>query len=242
MRFTIKVAGIPVEVESLHNYFPSLCKNYICDEEPQFKVISSNEKIDAERMLFKDHGYYSNAFLETVSIHREISEKILWKDVLLMHGSAVAVGGKAYIFSAYSGTGKSTHTRIWREVLPEKGHKITMINDDKPFIKFTENGIYVCGSPWNGSYRLDTNIMVPVGGIAFLSRSETNSIKHITPEKALPHLIIHIHRPSDAEGIRKVLKLGERMAHEIPCYELKCNMDPEAAIVSYEGMTGEILF
>ena len=95
-----------------------------------------------------------------------IADKVIY-DTILFHGSAVAVDGIGYLFTAKSGTGKSTHTRLWRELF---GERAVMLNDDKPLIKVSENGIIVYGTPWDGKHRLSTNTFVPLKGICFMSK------------------------------------------------------------------------
>lgn len=77
-------------------------------------------------------GEYSLSYLETLAVYRKIVTRLVFSDILLIHGSAIAVDGKAYLFTAPSGTGKSTHTRMWREYFKDRA---VMVNDDKPLNK-----------------------------------------------------------------------------------------------------------
>lgn len=117
-------------------------------------------------------------------MHRKVSLKLLEDNVLLFHGSCIAVDGSAYIFMALSGTGKSTHSRLWREVLG-KDHTVFMVNDDKPFIRVTDSDVIAYGSPWDGKHRLSTNTGVPLAGSAKLERSDHNCIEPMPDEKDL---------------------------------------------------------
>ena len=86
----------------------------------------------------------SDSFLENNAIHALIAEKLVEYDILLFHGSALCMDRQAYIFTAPSGTGKSTHARLWREAF---GDRVWMINDDKPLIQVQDGKAMVYGSP-----------------------------------------------------------------------------------------------
>jgi hypothetical protein len=154
-------------------------------------------------------------------------------DTILFHGSCVAVDGQGYLFTAKSGTGKSTHARLWREYLEGRA---LMINDDKPLIRLTENGAVVCGTPWDGKYRLSTNISVPLKALCILERAEENSLRKITASQALPALLRQVYRPGDREALVRTMDLIGRLSGSVCLYRLSCNMEPDAAVTAYEGM------
>ncbi len=242
--FCIKLAGIPIGVRALHSETEQLCRDYLCQEEPLFWVISAPDLIDRERFQVekqfperKQWEYQGReAYLETLAVYRQIAEKIVDYQVLLVHGSAVSVDGYGFLFMADSGTGKSTHARLWREVLPAYGHKVEMINDDKPLLRFEENRIFLCGTPWDGKHHLNSNTMTPVQAICFLVQGEENRIIGIREEEAFPSLLKHSYRSKQEQRVKQALVLLDRLCKTVPCYVLACNMEPEAALVSYEGM------
>ena len=163
MDFTIKLADVPIGVHALNDRSRDFCAGYLCGEEPAFEVTVTEAMIAAERAHSgEDGGLFSDAYLERLAIYREIAERMVERDVLLFHGSAILVDGVSYLFTAPSGTGKSTHARLWRENLPALGHTVSMVNDDKPLLKFTGEGIFVCGTPWNGKHRLGENTIAPL--------------------------------------------------------------------------------
>ena len=174
-----------------------------------------------------------NKELELLAVYRRIAEQMPFRDTFLFHGSAVAVDGAAYLFTARSGTGKSTHTRLWREML---GDRAVMVNDDKPLIRLTEDGAVVYGTPWNGKHRLGTNISVPLKAVCILERAKQNTIRAITREEAFPMLIQQSYRPLDPAALAKTLSLVDRLSRTVSLYRLGCNMDPEAAELSYNIM------
>ena len=240
MEFTIRLAGIPIRVQTIYEETRRMCGAYLCAESARFSVVSTRELIDAERERANRDGFTNTdpAYLETLVVYRQIAEKMAEHDVLLFHGSAVSVDGQAFLFTADSGTGKSTHARLWREVLPKHGHEVLMVNDDKPLLKFTEGGVLACGTPWDGKHHLSNNVEVPLRGICFLSRGEENQIARADRTQSLAELMKHSFRPAETPHLLKAVSLLDRLSREVPLYALSCNMEEGAAIVSYEGMCG----
>lgn len=174
--------------------------------------------------------------LELTALQRKIVEEFFAYDTLLFHGSVVAVDGQAYLFTAKSGTGKSTHTRLWREVF---GNRAVMVNDDKPFLQITPEGATAWGSPWMGKHGLGSNIGVPLKAICILERGEENKIAPISPKEALPMLLQQSQRPQKAQNFPKYMDLIDGLAGKVAFYRMACNMDPQAARVAYCAMSGE---
>lgn len=235
MRFTIKLAGIPIAVETVHERCFEQCADYLTDEEPQMLVRTTAEDIAAERKE-SDSEQSSDEYLETLAVYRQIAEKMVDEGVLLFHGSAISVDGKGYLFTADSGTGKSTHTRIWRQELTKLGHDVFMINDDKPLLRFADGAVLACGTPWNGKHKLSTNTMVPLAGICRLCRGTENRIEAVGAAEAFPWLMQYCFRPRERQHVTATIVLLDTLSRTVPAYELHCNMEPDAALVSFGGM------
>ena len=155
---------------------------------------------------------------------------------LMLHSSAVVVDGAAYLFTADSGTGKSTHTSLY---LKEFGERAFILNDDKPALRYEDGRFYAYGTPWSGKTAQNKNIRVPLAGICVLFRGEKNEIKRIHGKAAILGIYSQTLRPQSAKYMEKLLSLIEKMIDTVPVWELKCNMDPEAAHISYAAMSGE---
>lgn len=240
--FTIKLAG---RIAAVRAIFPSTrehCREYLCEDSPEFSVEISMEDIDFERKKSEQEDRlegievrkFSDAYLETVAVQRKIAEKLFAYDVLLFHGSVIAVDGEAFLFTAKSGTGKSTHTRLWRQAL---GERAVMVNDDKPFLCVTEQSVQACGSPWNGKHGLGRNLSVPLRAVCILERGAENRIRSISAKEALPMLLQQSNRPMDPKLLPKYLELLDGLASNVAFYRLACNMEPQAALVSYHTMS-----
>ncbi len=237
MTFTMQIAGSVVQVTPVRPYIKDFVHDYLCEDTatPDIVIRITQEDIDRERRLAESEARTSRTCPQRLALQRLLSARLLDYDTLLIHGSCVAVDGKGYLFTAPSGTGKSTHTRLWREML---GSRATMVNDDKPFVRITEDGVTAYGSPWNGSHRLGSNVAVPLKAVCLLSRSEANSIHPIAAEDAFPVLCEQVHRPEGEETTGKVVVLLKQLCSKLRLFALACNMQPEAAQVAYNGMSG----
>ncbi len=194
-------------------------------------IARMRESADREDALEgKEPQNYSDAYLETLAVYRKICEKMVEYDTILMHGSVVAVDDQAYLFTAKSGTGKSTHTRLWREVF---GERAVMVNDDKPLLKLTEDGVLACGTPWDGKHRLSTNVCLPLKAVCILERGEENEIHPISAQEALPMVFQQTYRP---KNLGKYLEIIDKLTQRVAFYRLKCNQTAEAAKIAYEAM------
>lgn len=235
--FHIKLAGTVVEVRPLYPTLERFCRGYLTDEAADFAVELSHADIRFERersaRAGEPAGQFSDEYLETLAAYRKIVERMPAYDTLLFHGSAVAVDGRGYLFTAKSGTGKSTHARLWRELL---GDRAVMVNDDKPLLKVTGNGVTVWGTPWNGKHRLGCNMSAELAGLAILARDGTNHIEPVSPREAWPVLMQQTYRPSDGAMLERVLTLVDRLSRNVRLWRLGCNMEPQAAEVAYNAM------
>lgn len=228
-------------IRSVCDTFLPFFKDYLTDAPADIQVITSMDDIVYERNRAAREDRlegiplrrFPDQYLETLAIYRKIAVEMLRHDTLLFHGSAISVDGEGFLFTAKSGTGKSTHTRLWREMF---GDRAVMVNDDKPLLKIEDDRVMVCGTPWNGKHCLGTNIMVPLKGLCILTRAEENHIQRISASEAMPMLLQQSFRPADPVAVAKLLGLLEKMAQRVGLYRLGCNMDPEAAAVAYQGM------
>ena len=238
-----KIADKVIEVTSIYEKVHEYCKDYLTDEPADFSVCITREDIIKEKdKSDSEYAYegkkspdFSDTLLEETAVYRKLAEKMPDYDTFVFHGSVVAVDGQGYLFTAKSGTGKSTHTALWREYL---GDKAVMVNDDKPMLKITDSGVTAYGTPYNGKHRLGCNMSVPLKAICILTRGEKNSIVRIDKAEAYAMLLQQVYRPQNPLQMAKTLKLVDRLAANTELYKLACNMDIEAAKVAYNAMKG----
>lgn len=238
-----KIADVAVQIQSIYNGIHNYCQEYRWDGPAEITVTTcpedicyEQEKSDKENLLEgKPTIRYAEPYLETLAVYRKIADQLLSRDIFLFHGSAIAVDGRAVLFTAKSGTGKSTHTKLWREAF---GDRAVMINDDKPLLKVADEGVLVCGTPWDGKHRISTNCIMPLEAICILERGESNEIRAISAREALPMLMQQSHRSTDPAAVSRMLQVINKLSTRVRFYLLRCNMEPEAAQIAYREMLG----
>ena len=243
--FTLEIAGHPAAVRSLFESTPHHFARYLTDRAPEFsiEVTQGDLRFEQEALLeeARQEGLrprsFPDPFLERAAIQRKFAEFLIGRDILLLHGSTVAVDGRAYLFTAKCGTGKSTHTRLWRQVF---GDRAVMVNDDKPFLQISPECVTAFGSPWSGKHGLDTNTAFPLKGICLLERGAENSIRRASPEELLPRLLRESFEPADPRNADRYRELVTALAETVPLWRMACTRDPHAAVISHSAMSQNI--
>ncbi len=242
--FRLRLADKNISVTSVYESTAEYCREYLADfDTPDLSLTITEADIIAERdydeATRSADGLLPSTpnfrYLETLALYRKIADALISHDTLLFHGSAVALDGRVYLFTAKSGVGKSTHTRLWREHF---GERAVMVNDDKPLIKITDSCVFVYGTPWNGKHRLGTNVRLPLCALCILERAEKNSIEAVDARENFHRILAQTYRPKGAEAAAKILGLIDNLLLRVPLYRLGCNMDPLAAEIAYNGMRG----
>ena len=235
--FVMEVAGLVTHVQPMFFSTREYCRPYLTEREPEFFIEVTGEALIRQQAVLDQEAdeeglrrrKFTDPFLERMVIQEKIAEKLLERGTLLLHGSAVAVDGQAYLFTAPCGTGKSTHTRLWRERF---GDRAVMVNDDKVFLELRKEGVWAYGSPWTGKHGIGTNISVPLKGICFLQRGTENQIQKAEPQKWLSELIHQCFLPEE-----RYFSLVRQLAQRVPLWEMTCTKDPEAADIAFNTMS-----
>ena len=226
-----RIADLTIEFEPYIESLAKLAEPYRIDDGiPDIKVELTREDIQKEKEIFKDA---SNANLVYTAIYRKICTRILDFDAFVFHSSAIVLDGEAYLFTAVSGTGKSTHTSLW---LKHFGDRAFIINDDKPIVRFVDGQYRVYGTPWCGKDGINRNTSAPIKAVCFLHRGASNSIKPKSSDDALVPILNQAYRPFDEEYSVKFFNELERFMKNVSFYDLYCNISDEAVEVSYNGM------
>ncbi len=286
MRFYIKLSDKIIEINSIYQDVYEMCRDYLytptddnigkpCDVrkidgssyscEPDIIVTTVQADIEFERSRNSDEEHVTDGYLETLAVYRSIAEQMLSFDTILMHGSVVAVGEEAYMFTAASGVGKTTRTRWWLEQVPGA----YIINGDKPLLHITDNGVMACGTPWSGKEKLNTNKTVPLRAIIVLDRSEEDqngntgncsfctggtednekgslscdieyneeSLQKITFLEAFAMLLQQTYRPELPALMSKTLGLLKKLGQNVTIYRYRCSLDDTDMVRVYEVVT-----
>lgn len=241
---TVEIAGVTAFILCRFQENYEFLLPYQTVAAPAFTVEIMPEDIDfSQEHLTRYFGEpsepYNDILLENVSIQNVLSRRLLEYNVLALHGSALCMDGEAVIFTAKSGTGKSTHARFWREVY---GDRVWMINDDKPMIRLENGSARVYGTPWDGKHHLSRNASAPLRAIVKLERDEENRIEPMNRADAFQLLMTHgaVTRrgPMRLSGAAKLraMALETALTDAADFYRLGCAMTPDAARVAWEGI------
>ena len=239
LTFAVSLADVPIRISCRHEENRAFLRDYLTDRDPMFTIEPTEDDLariqrgldriaDAEGNRRERH---SASFLENNAIHALIAEKLVEYDTLLFHGSALCMDGEAYIFTAPSGTGKSTHARLWREAF---GDRVWMINDDKPLIQVQDGKALVYGSPWDGKHHLSRNASAPLKAILWLSQSAENRLKPMTRVDAYQVLLRQSYASKDALTAVRILALETNLLDMAAFYQMNCNMELDAALTAWK--------
>jgi hypothetical protein len=229
-----KICGLKVSCEFNYPMMKERSRKYLCpfEGEPDIKVQLNNGEIDRLRNMYPQLTENECEVMATTDM---FYGRLLGFDGFMLHSSAVVADGKAYLFSAPSGTGKSTHTEQWLKLLGERAY---ILNDDKPAIRIIDGRAFACGTPWSGKSDLNRNEIVPLQGICLLERSENNFIGRCDGGKAVFSILNQTIRPPVEKHMDRLLSTLDRVLGNVPVWKMGCNISTEAAAMAFEAMNG----
>lgn len=203
-------------------------KPAILDANSEWNDIKLTYVKNDDMFASKDNGLLIslNQYSSFLSIGVAFRTFLIKKNGLQIHSSSIEYNGKGLIFSAPSGTGKSTHVRLWKELYNDE---VTIINEDRPAIRYIDGIPMLCGTPWSGTSDNFANKIVPMSSIVILEQSSTNSIEKISGARVLQLLMPRCFLPYfDSELMTEAMNTLERLVTDVPVYLLKCRPDYEA--------------
>lgn len=224
-----KIAEIITEIPEVGGLAP-LLREYLCQTDDPAQII-----IDPTRFKPKEaYGVAEDWQLAYLESGRQFFTELLHFDGFFLHSSSVAYEGRAYMFSADSGTGKSTHTRLWQQVF---GDEAKVFNDDKAPMRYLDGVWYAYGAPWCGKDNININMKVPVGGICFLKQGPENKIRRLSQAEAATQIIRQtIRQFKRVDRMDLMLSHVEKLVQKIPVFEMENRPEPAAVELSYETM------
>lgn len=201
------------------------------DVQPAFSIECDLESL---KKYANDNGICDEQLIEYGYICLKFTEKMFADyDAMLFHSSALNYLGNGILFSAVSGTGKSTHANLWRR---KYGDDVVMINDDKPMIRFIDGKIIVYGTPWMGKHGIGSNTKAELKAICFINRSETNFVERISPINSVAKILRQTMIFSEIELQEKLLGFVDRIVNEVSLFDLHVNVSLEAAEVCHDAV------
>ena len=240
-RSAIEIGGIPMEIQSKHRVPSDQYKGYETDKQPVFTIRSSacdsgdqDPKIIYDRLQKNkrnERNYINPERQEFQEIQRKIVEAMIREGFLLMHGAVVAKDGEAYLFTAPSGTGKTTRIRFWMELYPDS----IIINGDKPVIYLKGSRLLACGTPWAGKEGWNSNIQVPIRAIYLLERAEQDSVEEISIAEALMTLIRQTYIEQTPEENLERIQMLKLMEGKVRFFRYRSTMTAESVRLAYEA-------
>lgn len=225
------IAGLKTEYNVRGNLLRERSAPYAADfnAEADIRLNVKDEFISEQQKNIPHLSWDEHEYMWTCeAFYREL----LRHSGIMLHSSCVEKDGVAYLFSAKSGTGKSTHTHLWIESL----ENTRIINDDKPAL-ICDNGVwYACGTPFSGKTDENLDVKVPVRAISFIHRSEKNEVKKINPVEAIGQFLSQTVNPKEKDLAEKMLENLDLVLKNIPVFSVGCNMEKDAARQVYEGI------
>lgn len=232
-KFTVNFANLNIGIKSIYDYTRNFCRDYIVDAKPDFSVETTEEKISREIEIseFTPRADYA----ESICIYREIAEILPLYDRCIFHGASIEYDGCGYIFTAVSGTGKSTHINLWKKYLGED--KVNIVNGDKPILHITDDLTTIYSTPYAGKEGWQNHSSAPLKAICVLRRGTENKVYRASVNDILTEVFKQVYRPIDKEAAIKTLDLLDKLLR-LPVYILECDISEDAVITSFEKLTG----
>jgi hypothetical protein len=228
----ISIAGLKVGLDHKYDYTAGVVRDYLGEGDADFSVSATDEQIELERRMSSEE--YPVGYLENIVLYRNIAEILPEYSAVVFHGAVIAVDGVAYAITAHSGVGKTTHIRLWLKTLGERAH---VLNGDKPVFRIIDGKVYACGTPWRGKEGYGRSEMLPLGGIAFLERSEKNFAVPVSSGQVLSRFITQAYVPRRPDNARRALGVLSGILASVPLIRLGANMQDEAAEIAYRAMS-----
>ncbi len=228
------IAGFEVLLRLRNVYTAYQCKGYLSKSAlpPHIELCATDDEIEKE-LPFCD-GNIGAA--ESICVQRKFCAALPKLSAFMLHASVIEVDGEGYGFFGLSGAGKSTHTRLWKELL---SHRACIVNGDKPVIRFDGKTPIAYGTPWCGKENWNKNTSVPLKALCKIVKSKENRIREMSKQEAVCALMGQVIIPEDAESAALTLELLDKLIGNVKIYELACDVSLDAARLSFETMKGE---
>ena len=228
INFKIKIANIVVEINAFYERTKEYCKDFFSDEESNYVISLTEEDLSNERKVNENSKVYVTE--EISALYRKIADLFVEHNIVVFHGSSFKVNSSAFVVTAHSGVGKSTHVRLLQQYLKDK---FEYINDDKPLLEVNDD-LMIYSSPWNGKEKRGNNTSAPLRSIIFLNRGDNTYRKLENKQEVYFRLLSQIYLPLDKSKREKALKLIDVLLKRINFYEINVNMDISSAALTYE--------
>lgn len=228
-----RIAQLNIGVENHADFTKEYMKDYLAQSDyTDFTVTVTREMIENEKKISVEQ--VPDRYYEITAILRSVCKTILERyNGFFLHCSCLMYKGEAYVFTAKSGTGKSTHTRMWREIFKDE---VVMINDDKPIVRLIDDTFYIYGTPWNGKHSISNNVKAPIKAIFYLHQAKENKVTKCDPLSSVAKLLSQTVLPDNKEVMNTLLELLDKLVAQSPMYDLQCNISHDAVYTALNSV------
>ncbi len=231
-----RIADLSVNLEVNNRSLRQAEKYKVSDLPDEHADITVSDLEPAVFKIMENNPHATYEMVEYLLSGTRFYKALVNYDGFMLHSSAVVLDGKAYLFSADSGVGKSTHTSLWLK----RFENAFILNDDKPALRIMGSKVMVYGTPWNGKGENNVNTCAELGGIAFIYRNDENIIERMSTTAALRRLLQQTaHRKFNPEVMDKLLNIWDTMLQKYPVYSFGLRPDLESVDLAYRTMRGE---
>ncbi len=232
-----RIADFNIEFKNTNVFVEDFFKSFETQKLPEISFEITQNDIDYEKRLIKYP--ISDKMLSVAAYHRKFIEWLPFNNAFFLHASLIDVDGIGVAFAALSGTGKTTHTLFWRQLL---GDRLTIVNGDKPIIRFFDNEKYPYGygAPWCGKEHYGTTGRVPLKHLCFIERGDKNSCEPMDPVDAIDIIFNQAYIPKNNPiAVYNTLSLVDRLLKVCSLWKITCTPEIEAAEVAYNTIFKE---
>lgn len=224
------IADFVVEIEPKFDNLKNLCSPFLYagERSAEFSAVPSESYLVALKNRMVEGSTLEQA--EELATASLFNREIISHGAMLVHSSVLVYDNKAYLFTADSGAGKSTHTRMW---LDKFGEKVHILNDDKPIVKIKNGVPLCCGTPFDGGSKIANNETVPIGAIIFIERSDTNFMTIPETKEIVQRLYTSTVKYVNKEDGMCLLSNFDNLISHTKFFVLHCNTDKSAVDVAY---------
>ena len=229
------IAGFRVQLNNQYPFTEKFCEKYLAEDQnapPDIVASVSKEEFLEEKKLSPN---FSDGYIENICLYRSLCLQMPQYGRILLHSSVLEYDGAGYAFLGRSGTGKSTHTKLWLKYLPNT----RVLNGDKPILQEKEDCFIAYGTPWQGKEGWGCKGQAPLKALCFLEQAKTNAIRRLTPAETAARLFLQILMPQQEDAVVATLDLADRLIAKTPAYLLQCDISETAVKTSFEYMTGQ---
>ena len=230
-----EIADLRIDIKNRCEYTTRHCAEYLsCDQDApaHFSVEVTEEEFYAEKALSPG---FSDGYIENICLYRKICLKAPAFGRMLLHASILAYDGAGYAFLGKSGTGKSTHSKLWLEHIPSA----YIVNGDKPLLACDGEDVYAYGTPWKGKEKFGCKDKVRLKALCFLRQSKQNKLVRLDDSTAVQLLFGQLLMPREECAVVKTLEYADNIIKKVPAYLLDCDISQEAVKTSFEGLIGK---